>query len=398
MKKSNNVPQIRFKGFNESWKVTNLEAISQYEVSSLTTNDVLKKGKYEVFDANSMIGYINDKCIKEKYITIIKDGSGVGKTRLLKNNSYFIGTMGAILAKKSDILFVYSLMQRFDFSKYIIGATIPHIYYSNYSNEKINVPSINEQNKIGILFQNLDNIISLQKEKHEQLQNIKKSLLENMFPSEGKDVPKIRFKGFNEKWHKVLFGDALETITDFVAAGSFADLAENVEYKNTPDFAQLIRTTDLKQKFNNNDCVYVDNNAFNFLWRVNLDKESIILPNIGNCGEVYYINPSKLPYKNNVLGPNAILVRSQTFENRFLSFCFESDRFQNQLSLIVSPTGQTKFNKTELKTLDLFLPNYHEQIKIGQLFEKIDALIELNQDKIDKFESIKKSLLDNMFV
>lgn len=123
---------------------------------------------------------------------------------------------------------------------------------------------------------------------------------------------------FTHSWEQRKFGDVLDTITDYVAAGSFADLAENVKYQPCPDYAQLVRTMDLKANFQNKEFVYVDKKAFDFLWRVNLDKECIIMPNIGNCGEIYYVNPEKLPYKHNVLGPNAIFVRSSENNNKFL--------------------------------------------------------------------------------
>jgi len=172
----------------------------------------------------------------------------------------------------------------------------------------------------------------------------------------------------------------LEIVTDYVAAGSFADLAKNVEYHDKPDYAQLVRTMDLKNGFTSSQEVFVDENAFNYLYRVNLDKECIILPNIGNCGEVYFVRPEALPYKHNVLGPNAILVRSETNSNLFFSTLFQAKDFQTKLSLIVSPNGQTKFNKTELKQIELLLPSSEkEQNKIGEYFANLDNLITLHQ-------------------
>lgn len=136
--------------------------------------------------------------------------------------------------------------------------------------------------------------------------------------------------------------DVCNTITDYTAAGSFADVAKNVKYiNNRVGFAQLIRTTDLKSQFENPDkFVYVDEHAFNYLWRVNLNDEGLILPNVGNCGEVYYVTPDILPQNHNVLGPNAIWVRSDIADNRFLYHLFLASEFQKKLTKIISPTGQ----------------------------------------------------------
>ena len=136
---------------------------------------------------------------------------------------------------------------------------------------------------------------------------------------------------------------------------------------------------DLKNNFTSKEEVYVDKNAFEYLWRVNLNKESIILPNIGNCGEVYFINKENLKHNHNVLGPNAILVRSIINNNRFLSYSFLTKYFQDNLKLIISPNGQTKFNKTDLKTIKIIIPNPDEQEKIGKIMSNLDNLITLHQ-------------------
>lgn len=173
----------------------------------------------------------------------------------------------------------------------------------------------------------------------------------------------------------------MSCITDYVAAGSFADIRNNVTYLSEPDYAQLVRTVDLKKKFTNNDVVFVDKKAFDYLWRVNLNDDCIILPNIGaNIGEVYYVEPSDLPQENNVLGPNAILLK--TDEDKYFVFTsLTTDDFQSQLFENVGSSGQPKFNKTELKNINLCIPSLDEQHKIGEIFRNIDNLITLHQRK-----------------
>ena len=182
----------------------------------------------------------------------------------------------------------------------------------------------------------------------------------------------------NIETKEISFGDACDVVTDYVAAGSFSDIAQNVKYVNIPDYAQLIRTVDIKNNFKKADYIYVSENAFNYLWRVNLDKECIILPNIGvNCGEVYYIRPEMLKYEKNVLGPNAILVRSTANNIKYLSYVFRTSDFQKQLRRIISPAGQAKFTKTELKKLILHLPDKEIQ---DNIVEKLDKLEEISNN------------------
>lgn len=181
MSENTKTPRIRFKGFTDAWEQRKLGDLTQYATSSLKVADCVDDGKFDLYDANSVIGKTNFNVQTENYITIIKDGSGVGTVRLLPKNTSFIGTMGAILAKNSEIEFLYALLQRFDFSQYINGATIPHVYYSEYKHDTICIPICNEQRRIGEIFKQLDNLITLHQRQLEKLKNIKAALLEKMF-------------------------------------------------------------------------------------------------------------------------------------------------------------------------------------------------------------------------
>ena len=192
-------------------------------------------------------------------------------------------------------------------------------------------------------------------------------------------------------WEQRKLEDVMSSITDYVAAGSFADIRENVIYLNEKGYAQLVRTVDLKKKFANEDSVYVDEKAFNYLWRVNLNEECIVLPNIGaNIGEVYYVEPSELPEDNNVLGPNAILLKTNE-DNYFVFTLLNSDTFQKQLFENVGSSGQPKFNKTELKSIEVLTPKIVEQEKLGEYFKQLDHLITLHQCKYTFFREVKVS-------
>lgn len=212
-------------------------------------------------------------------------------------------------------------------------------------------------------------------------------------------MPSLRFEEFegDETWKLYELGEVMSIVTDYVAAGSFADIAHNVKYETEPNYAQLVRTVDIKHKFKNNNFVYVDRTGFEFLWRVNLDKQSIILPNIGaNIGEVYHITKSQLPYHRNVLGPNAILLKTD-YNTPFMYNLFQTNTFQRNLKIIIASSGQPKFNKTELKQIEFFIPKKIEQEKIGKFFVRLDELIQLQQSKVNKVKDIKSAYLSEMF-
>ena len=175
-------PEIRFKGFSGEWEEKKLNEICIYKTSSLSYNDNTSTGQYKLYDANKVIGFTNSNIQKNDYITIIKDGSGVGRVRLLPANTAFIGTMGAFHSNEaSNIYFLFCCLIKTDFTKYITGATIPHIYFSNYGESYYYVPTKDEQTKIGNYFQKLDYLIELQDQELQKLKNIKKASLAKMF-------------------------------------------------------------------------------------------------------------------------------------------------------------------------------------------------------------------------
>ena len=270
---------------------------------------------------------------------------------------------------------------------------IHNIEFDKYLNIDIPCLTISEQQRIisrlNAAFAYIDELkANAEKQLSEARALFQKALTKAMEPKEG--------------WQEKKFTDIFETITDFVAAGSFADLRKNVIYNDSPDYAQLVRTTDLKHGFKNDKFVYVSENAFEYLWRVNLNEESIVLPNVGvNCGEVYYVNPKDLPYEKNVLGPNAILVRSKNNSNFFLSYLLMGNEAQLQLAQITSSMAQPKYNKTNLKTLLLHVPHLSEQQRIVSRLDALSAYVrklEENQKKtIAECDALKQALLRKVF-
>ena len=175
-------PEIRFNGFTGDWEQKKLCEICNYISTNLTVKDIEKNGTVDLYDANGIIGKTTKNVQNRDYITIIKDGAGVGRVRLLSKNTSFISTMGAISTNNNSIEFLYYLISIIDFKKYIKTGTIPHIYFSEYGDEIIQLPSYEEQEKIGKFFYNLDNLISLYQRKCDELKKVKKYMLQNMFP------------------------------------------------------------------------------------------------------------------------------------------------------------------------------------------------------------------------
>ncbi len=154
-------PKIRFNGFTDDWEQRKLNEICNYKSSSLTVADRTEQGKFPLYDANGQIGMVDSFYMQEDYITVIKDGAGVGRIRRLPKNTAFIGTMGALTSKNSELNFLYYLLEKKDLSKQYTGSTIPHIYFKDYGRNDVLVSDIKEQQKIGLYFDQLDHLITL---------------------------------------------------------------------------------------------------------------------------------------------------------------------------------------------------------------------------------------------
>ena len=372
-KDSLNVPKLRFKGYNDEWKHYRLKDIVQiYDGTHQTPNyidDGIKFVSVENINnldkTNKYISredYEKDFKIKPEINDILMTRIGdIGTPAIINTNeryAYYVSlallkSNYAILAPKFLIQRISSEQFQHELWKRTLHVAFPKKINKNEIGEcNVYIPHLPEQEKIASFLTLIDKKIGKQKELVELLKKYKRGLLSQIFSQ------KLRFKDENwnnyPDWEEKTLNNIFDTVTDFVAAGSFADLRKNVQYNEKPDFAQLVRTIDLKNNFKNKDFVFISESAYNYLWRVNLNEDALILPNIGaNIGEVYYIYSFKLPYKNNVLGPNAILLKSSNNNLYYLYSRCLTDNFRKQLFLQVGASGQPKFNKTDLKKIKI---------------------------------------------
>ena len=288
-----------------------------------------------------------------------------------------IATSNNINVLNNKYLYYYLKNKQTTLNSFYRGSSIKHPDMYKVLHLQIPIPPLEVQEEIVRI---LDTFTELNKELNKELECRKKQYVYYRDLLLSDDVLlKLTNKYSNSSIleYKKL-GDVCETITDYTAAGSFANIKKNVKYiKNNIGYAQLIRTTDLKSKFENkNDFVFINENAFNYLWRVNLNSEGLILPNVGNCGEIYYITPNMLIHKNNVLGPNAIWLKSNTVNNKYLYYIFLAKDFQKKLNKITTKVGQTKFNKTNLKEIQIPIPPLEVQEKIVEILDNFTELTE----------------------
>ena len=192
------------------------------------------------------------------------------------------------------------------------------------------------------------------------------------------------------------FQDVCEIVTDYVANGSFKSLADNVQYSDKKDYARLIRLVDFNNNYDEKNAVWVPESSYNFLKKSVLYGDEVIISNVGaNLGTAFKCPKLNYPM---TLGPNSLLVRTNDLCNQnYLYYYLKSKIGYNKLMALVSGSAMPKFNKTELRNMEVSLPNREYQDKAVELLIKIDKKIELNNKINNNLSEQIKCIYNKVF-
>ncbi len=205
------------------------------------------------------------------------------------------------------------------------------------------------------------------------------------------NVPKLRFKEFNDEWTKYKLNDFLDLLTDYDANGSFADMANNVKTYDTQNYAWYVRATDLENNSPLDKVKYTDKKSYDFLKKTALYGDEVLMAKRGNIGNVYYFK-SKTKYAT--LGPNCYLLKTNNkIDNYFLYSYFKSTNGYKKLNRLNASSTLGALYKDDVKNINLIFPNKKEQRKISRTLELLDKKIELQSKKIEDLKLFKKGLI-----
>ena len=290
-----------------------------------------------------------------------------------------------------------------DFQKLIMqlqeGGVRLYFYYDKLCMGEVSLPSLEEQSKIGKLFDTLDNLITLHQRKFEKLTNVKKSMLEKMFPQNGSSYPEIRFKGFTDPWEQRKFGDCFE----FLKSNTLSRAGLNGENGT----ARNVHYGDILIKFG--DCLDGERSDLPFI------TDDTVLPKFAGSilreGDVIFADTAedeaagkcvelrKLPKEPTISGLHTIPARPRFFFGTgYLGHYLNSDAYHRQLLPLMQGIKVISVSKAALQDTQVRFPGLSEQAAIGAALSEIDNLITLHQRKLELLQNIKKSLLDKMFV
>ena len=402
-------PQLRFAGFDDTWEQRKLgkhseivaggtpnTAHSEYwnpkEIPWMSSGEINKKVIYTTDNMISKIGFSNSsaKWVKEKSVLIAL--AGQGKTRgTVAITEISLTTNQSIAAIQPDDSLYYkylfqNLKGRYDELRNISSGdgTRGGLNKQIISDLIVLAPDMNEQRKIGDFLCNLDNLITLHQRKYDKLTNVKKSMLEKMFPKNGSNVPEIRFKGFSDAWEQRKVGELLierneqapmneeYPLMAFIANEGVAPKGERY------DRSSLVTDTENKlyKRTEFGDFIYSSNN---------LETGSIGLNKYGKaCISPVY----------SVFHPTGI-ADSNFLGRRLVRKDFINSMVKWRQGVIY---GQWRIHESDFLKIDIPVPSVEEQIQIGTFLDYLDNLITLHQRELEKLKNLKKACLEKMFV
>lgn len=405
--KAKNVPTIRFAGFDDEWEKLSFADVGNVcmckRVFKEETSD---KGDIPFYKIGTFGGIPDAYITKELYNEYRTKFSYPEKGDILLSAA---GTIGRIVEydgesayfQDSNIVWLShdkSITNKFLKVLYptlkwggIEGSTIQRLYNDIFLKTSFFKPTISEQQKIGSFFSNIDSLISLEQKKYDKLTQVKKSMLEKMFPKEGVTVPEIRFAGFTGDWKE----KKLSEIAVMHARIGWQNLRTS-EFLDSGEY-MLITGTDFQDGvINFKTCHYVEKERYDQDKHIQIKNGSILITKDGTLGKVAFVDGLKKPA---TLNAGVFNVENQDdVDGRYLFQYLKAPFLMDYVSLKATGGTIKHLNQNILVDFPVKLPSKSEQQKIGSYFSHLDSLISLQQRKLEKLKNIKKSLLEKMFV
>lgn len=412
MTKKSDAPAIRFKGFSDAWEQRKLtEFVESFSGLTYTPNDVQENGTLvlrssnvsngEVVDADNV--YVNPQVVNSEnvkvgdIVVVVRNGSRslIGKHAQIKAfmpNTVIGAFMTGIRSECPE--FTNALLNTSRFEEEIamnMGATINQITGYMFSKMEFKVPCLDEQKKIGEYFEKLDRLITLHQRKFEKLTNVKKSMLEKMFPQNGSSYPEIRFKGFTDPWEQRKLGELVDRVvrkntnnesTLPLTISAQYGLVDQITYFNnrvaSRDVSNYYLVLNGEFAYNKSTS---DGYPFGAVKRLDLYEKGVL--------STLYI----------VFAPK----KEQQIDSDYLTVFFDTDRWHKGVAERAAEGarnhGLLNISAEDFFDIDLSVPkDIVEQKQIGAFIRQLDNLITLHQRELKKLQNIKKSMLEKMFV
>ena len=404
-------PDIRFQGFTDDWEQRKLSEVAD-KVTEKNSNFIVQ----ETFTNSAEFGVISQR---DFFDHDISNAENIGGYYVVRDEDFVynprisvtapVGPVNRNKLGRSGVMSpLYTVFRTHDidttYLEWFFKSSYwhPFMFFNGDSGARsdrfsikdavffempIPLPSIDEQKEIGAYLDKIDNLITLQQRKCDKLVNVKKSMLEKMFPREGAKVPEIRFEGFTDDWEQ----RKLSECAGF-RRGSFPQPYGNKEWYDGEGAMPFVQVADVADDMKLVDDTKQKISKLAQPMSVYADKGSVLVTLQGSIGRVAITQYGAFVDRTVLIFDKY----NQNIDKTFWAYIIK-EKFIDEARKAPGGTIKT-ITKEALSDFDLMLPNYDEQKKLGAFLVSIDNLITLQQRKLEKLKNIKKSMLEKMFV
>ena len=398
---NNNIPKIRFNGFTAPWEQRKLEDVARIlGGNAWKASDYSDDGEYLVVTIANVSGevIINDSVgnriscdnpdvyLLNKGDILVSLTGNVGRVSKMSNIKGLLNQrVGKILPNNSDINadFLFHVLRNPHFERAMIdagqGAAQKNIRNDDVLNYAFFLPvEKDEQNIIAHYFNRLDNLITLHQRKYDKLTNVKKSMLEKLFPKNGASVPKIRFKGFSDAWEQRKLGEIFEEYSEKghpeLPALTIIQGGGTIRRDESDRSLQYDRASLSNYKMVNDGDFIVHLRSF----EGGLEKATTL----------------------GIISPAYHTFHGEGTDSRFYYSYFRSPKFidQDLKPHVYGIRDGRSIDIEGMKTIEIPWTSFDEQKAIGDYIDTLDNLITLHQCKLEKLKHIKQACLEQMFL
>lgn len=403
MSTKENIPELRFKEFGDKWEGHTLGDLGSVAMNKrIFKHQTSMTGEVPFFKIGTFgkepDAYISRELFEDYKARYPYPNSGdlllsasgsIGKVVEYKGEDQYFQDSNIVWLKhdgKIDNSFLKVFYSNAKWSG-LEGSTIKRLYNKNILDTEIYTPSECEQAEIGNYFQKLDTLINQHQQKHDKLSNLKKAMLEKMFPKAGESVPEIRFDGFSGDWEEKKLEDISEKVTEKNSARVYSET-----FTNSAEFGVISQRDYFEKNISNSSNIdgyyVVKPEAFVYNPRI-----STLAP----CGPV---NRNGLG-RTGIMSPLYTVFVTKNVDTTFLEYFFKT-KIWHSFMYLNGDTG-ARSDRFSIKDavffeLPVLCPVISEQVKLGEYFKSLDELINRHSQQLTKLKNIKQACLEKMFV
>ena len=400
---SKKVPELRFKGFTDDWEERKLgnyiiqysektKQNNQYPVLTSSRNGLFFQKDY--YKGNQIASEDNTgyNIVPRGYFTYRHMSDDlVFKFNINDIADYgIVSTLYPVFTTNEQLdskYLQYQLNEGSEFKRFSLlqkqGGSRTYMYLNKLQNMILTIPKLEEQQKIGSFFKQLDDTIALYQRKLDLLKEQKKGFLQKMFPKNGAKVPELRFAGFADDWEERKLRDLLN---------KNSEKNKNLSVINVESISNKTGFTKQTDQFEDYSVASADLSNYYVI----REKQFAYNPSRINVGSIAY---KDLGDEISVVSPLYVSFSTKKVLNDgFLWNWFKTASFDAQRQRLSEGGVRDTLSFNQLSEMNTMFPTYPEQEKIGSFFKQLDNTIALHQRKLDLLKEQKKGFLQKMFV